>query len=114
LFIDSSHTVKRGSEVNFLVLEVLPRLPDGVFVHFHDIFLPYDYPQKWLRRGTFLAEQYLVHAFLIGNPDFEVLLATHSLFRGRGDELCAALPPLPTGMLAPASLWLRRRERHSP
>ena len=113
LFIDSSHTVKRGSEVNFLVLEVLPRLRSGVFVHFHDIFLPYDYPQEWLRRGTFLAEQYLVHAFLIGHPGFEVRLAAHALFRGHGDELRAALPPLPTGMLAPAAFWLRRRERHS-
>ena len=30
LFIDSSHTVKPGSDVNYLVLEVLPRLRPGV------------------------------------------------------------------------------------
>lgn len=114
LFIDSSHAVKRGSEVNFLVLEVLPRLAPGVFVHFHDIFLPYDYPQKWFRRGTYLGEQYLVHAFLLGNPAFEVLFAAHALFRGRGDELRALLPPVPSGTLDPAALWLRKRDRHSP
>ena len=114
LFIDSSHTAKRGSEVNFLVLEVLPRLQPGVFVHFHDIFLPYDYPQKWFRRGTYLSEQYLVHAFLLGNPGFEVLLAAHALFRGHGEELRACLPPLPPGTLDPAALWLRKRDRHSP
>jgi hypothetical protein len=114
LFIDSSHTIKRGSEVNFLVLEVLPRLEPGVLVHFHDIFLPYDYPRAWFQRGTYLGEQYLVHAFLLGNPEFEVLLAAHALFRGHGEELRACLPPLPTGMLDPAALWLRKRDRHSP
>src|SRR5215211_7782825 len=43
LFVDSTHTVRPNSEVNLIVLEVLPRLPPGVFVHFHDIYFPYDY-----------------------------------------------------------------------
>ena len=38
LFIDSSHTVKIGGDVNYLFLEVLPRLKPGVIVHVHDIF----------------------------------------------------------------------------
>lgn len=58
LFVDSSHTVKLGSEVNLIVLEVLPRLREGVVVHFHDVFLPYEYPRHWYERGTYLAEQY--------------------------------------------------------
>ena len=36
LFIDSSHAVKTGSDTNFLILEVLPRLKPGVIVHFHE------------------------------------------------------------------------------
>ena len=40
LFIDSSHTVKIGGDVNYLFLEVLPRLKPGVIVHVHDIFFP--------------------------------------------------------------------------
>ena len=44
LFVDSTHTVKPGSEVNRLILEVLPRLQPGCHVHFHDIYFPYDYP----------------------------------------------------------------------
>ena len=40
LFIDSSHAVKPGGDVNYLVLEVLPRLKPGVIVHFHDICFP--------------------------------------------------------------------------
>jgi hypothetical protein len=110
LFIDSSHTVKRGSEVNFLVLEVLPRLSAGVLVHFHDIFLPYDYPQEWFRRGTYLAEQYLVHAFLLGNHGFDVLFAAHAVFREHAAALHAALPYLPPGTLDPAALWLRKTD----
>ena len=51
LFIDSSHVVKRGSEVNRLVLDVLPRLAPGVAVHFHDVFIPYDYPREWTSAG---------------------------------------------------------------
>lgn len=38
LFIDSSHAVKLGSEVNWLFLEVLPELRPGVYVHVHDVF----------------------------------------------------------------------------
>src|SRR3954452_12289297 len=48
LFVDTTHTVKIGSDVNFIVLEVLPRLAPGVVVHLHDIFLPYEYPRSWL------------------------------------------------------------------
>jgi Methyltransferase domain len=50
LFIDSSHQLKPGSDVEFLMSEVIPRLPGGVRVHFHDIFLPDDYPGQWAWR----------------------------------------------------------------
>ena len=50
LFIDSSHQVKPGSDVEFLVDKVLPKLPAGVRLHFHDIFLPDDYPAHWTWR----------------------------------------------------------------
>jgi hypothetical protein len=36
LFIDSSHVGKLGSDVLFLLFEVIPRLREGVIVHFHD------------------------------------------------------------------------------
>src|SRR5678815_860642 len=52
LFIDSSHAVKPGGDVNYLILEVLPRLKPGVIVHFHDICFPYDYQPDTLM--TFL------------------------------------------------------------
>lgn len=68
LFIDSTHTVRSGGDVNFLFLEVLPRLRPGVIVHIHDIFLPEEYPREWvLDKHIFWAEQYLLQAFLLFN-----------------------------------------------
>jgi len=109
LVVDSSHTVKRGSEVNFLVLEVLPRLRPGVRVHFHDVFLPGDYPREWFERGTFLAEQYLLHAFLIDNPRWEVELALQLLWRADRERFAALVPVAERHPFGRSSLWLRRR-----
>ena len=75
LSIDSSHAVRTGGDVVFLYLEVLPRLVPGVLVQIHDIFLPFDYPEEWLRRRYFWNEQYLLHAFLVHNRAYEVLWA---------------------------------------
>ncbi len=47
LLIDSSHTGKIGGDVNYLILDVLPRLAPGVIIHFHDIALPYEYPKAY-------------------------------------------------------------------
>ena len=60
LFIDSSHISKVGSDVNFLIFKILPRLPVGTFVHFHDIFWPFEYPAEWIRQGTAWNEFILV------------------------------------------------------
>jgi Methyltransferase domain len=48
LFIDSSHVLKCGSDVQFLLFEVLPVLAVGVVVHFHDVFESFEYPREWL------------------------------------------------------------------
>jgi hypothetical protein len=72
LFIDSSHVVKCGSDVQFLMFDVLPRLPKGTFVHFHDIFYPFEYPQEWLLSGRYWNEIYLLRAFLAYSSDWEI------------------------------------------
>ena len=80
LFIDSSHTVKFGSDVCYEFLEILPRLAPGVWIHVHDIFFPHDYPAEWLiNRRLALNEQYLLEAFLAFNRDFDVALANYWL-----------------------------------
>lgn len=111
LFVDSSHVVKLGGDVNFLVLDVLPRLQPGVVVHFHDVFWPYEYPRAWYLRGTYATEQYLLQAFLIGNRDYEVLFAAHAVARAHRAELEDVIPSLrerPDHY--PAALWLRRSD----
>jgi hypothetical protein len=84
LFVDTTHTVKIGSDVNRIVLRILPLLAPGVVVHFHDICLPYEYPRYLYEQyALYWAEQYLLQAFLSMNPSFEVLYATDALCRDR-------------------------------
>lgn len=79
LFIDSSHVSKCGSDVNFIIFEVLPRLRSGVIIHFHDIFNNFDYPMAWIMEGRFWTESYLLRAFLSYNPEFQILLFNSDL-----------------------------------
>ena len=72
LFIDSSHVLKCGSDLQLLMFEILPLLPSGVFVHFHDVFYPFDYPTEWLKEGKYWNENYFLRAFLSYNSDWSV------------------------------------------
>lgn len=109
LFIDSSHVVRIAGDVRFEFLELLPRLAPGVLVHVHDIFLPEEYPEKWvLKERRFWTEQYLLQAFLAFNNEFEVLLAGNWLRINHGELLVDALGELPPGY-RPGSFWMRRR-----
>lgn len=92
LFIDSTHTVKVGSEVNQLVLEVLPRLAAGVYVHFHDIFFPYDYHPDLQTMLFFHSESTLLQAFLIQNPHFTIRASMSMLHYAKPDELKLLFP----------------------
>jgi len=107
LFVDTTHTVKVDSDVNRIVLDVLPALAPGVLVHVHDIFLPYEYPRRWHEDSGFhWAEQYLLQAFLAGNPCFEVLAATFALCRDRPEAMERLVPTWRPGAEASA-FWLR-------
>ena len=72
LFIDSTHVVKAGSDVNHLLFEVLPRLSAGVWIHLHDIFFPFEYPRDWVLEGRAWHEVYVLRALLTGNDAFEI------------------------------------------
>jgi hypothetical protein len=72
LFIDSSHVLKCNSDVQLLLFEILPHLPAGVFVHFHDVFYPFEYPSAWLREGRYWNENYFLRAFLSYNCEWDV------------------------------------------
>jgi Methyltransferase domain len=93
LFIDTTHTVKPGSEVNRFILEVLPRLSSGNWVHFHDIYFPYDYQRGLLDDELFFSnESVLLHAFLINNPAFTIRAALSMLHFGDPQRLQLLLP----------------------
>jgi len=118
LFIDSSHTVKIGGDVNYVFLQVLPSLKPGVIVHVHDIFLPFDYRRDWVMDELrFWTEQYLLQAFLTFNSEFEVLIGIRYLAHRHIGDLKAAFPnleKLKTGLpnsvrWGGGSFWMRRR-----
>jgi len=112
LFIDSSHEIKSGNDVLNLVFNILPVLASGVLIHFHDIFLPYEYPRDWIIENRWpWTEQYLIQAFLTGNSEYEVLWAGHYLQRTR--------PNFPNcfkhwSNSTARSLWLRKLDRPPP
>jgi hypothetical protein len=101
LFIDSSHIVKPGSDVNWLYLEVLPTLPAGTLVHIHDIFWPFEYPVEWLEERRDWTEGYLLRALLTDTDRWRVLLFSNWLWQDHRD-LFRAGP-------GPGSLWMVRQ-----
>lgn len=68
LFVDNSHRSFMNSDVTAVMLDVIPRLKPGVLVGIHDIFLPFDYPERWKEWGY--NEQYLLGAYLMANPGY--------------------------------------------
>lgn len=107
LFIDSSHVLKTGSDVQYLYLEVLPRLQAGVLVHIHDIFLPYEYPKAWVVDDLrFWNEQYLLQAFLMFNKTFEVVWAGNFMAQKHAGALAENLKVAPGAR--PGSFWIRK------
>jgi Methyltransferase domain len=104
LFIDSSHVAKLGSDVNYLIFQVLPRLQPGVLVHVHDIMWPFEYPREWVIEGRAWNEVYLLRAFLQYNEAFDILLFNSYL----GHQHRALLTELMPKFLANTggSLWL--------
>lgn len=108
LFIDSTHVSKTGSDVNHIIFNILPRLNAGVLVHFHDIFFPFEYPSVWaIEQNRSWNEAYLLKAFLMYNPAFQVLFFNDYFARKHGaaiQELCPAFLRNAGG-----AIWLRKR-----
>lgn len=107
LFIDSSHILMPGSDVDFLFNRILPTLPAGVLVHIHDVTLPDDYPRAWAWRGY--NEQLAVIPLLLSGA-WRALFASHFVATRHGAALArspvAGLPHLPGAF--PTSLWLQK------
>ncbi len=107
LFVDSSHVVKTDSDVNHIVFRVLPSLADGVYVHFHDVYYPFEYPRPWVYEGRAWNEAYLLRAFLEYNARLEIALFTSYLAKKRPEAFRGHFAPDEIGV--GASIWLRTR-----
>lgn len=108
LVVDSSHVLMPGSDVDFLLNCVLPELPAGVLVHFHDVFLPWDYPAEWVWRGY--NEQQAIAALLLG-ARYDVVFASRYVATEMGEAVrrtVVADLPLVAGAHE-SGLWLRKR-----
>lgn len=119
LFIDSTHTLRPGGEVPRVILEGLPRLAGGAWIHFHDIYFPYDYTRELLTADLFFPhESVLLHAYLCGNATMSVAASLAMLHYARPEALRRFLPNYrpaanSDGLNAseghfPSSIYLRR------
>jgi predicted O-methyltransferase YrrM len=110
LFVDSSHVSKTGSDVNFIFFEVLPRLKPGVFVHFHDVFTPMEYPRTWVMKQHEwfgFNEIYILRAFLMYNPHFEIVMFNTFMEEHHEDWFKKNMPLCLKNR--GGSIWLRRK-----
>lgn len=105
LFIDSSHLVRIGNDVAHLFCRIIPRLAPGVVIHVHDVFLPYEYPNRFFYDCPSWGEQYVLHAMLQGGG-YDMLWPGYLLQRDRADAR-QALPFLAEGRAQ--SLWVQKR-----
>jgi len=108
LFIDSSHILMPGSDVDLLFNRILPRLPAGVIVHIHDIFLPFDYPPVW---GWRAYNEQLGALPLLTTGAYVPLFSSvwaQQRFAARLAQSVVAQLPLPREALS-TSLWLQKR-----
>jgi hypothetical protein len=106
-FVDSTHVVKTASDVCHHLFTLLPNVPRGVHVHFHDVFRGFEYPEDWVIHKNFSwNESYALRAFLMYNPHFQITFF-NDVFGLKNRALIEATFPdflKNTG----GSLWMRR------
>ncbi len=106
LFIDSSHVGKIGSDVNYLLFKVLPRLKSGVLIHVHDINWPFEYPKAFYDLGRAWNEVHLLRAFLMFNSAFRIEFWGGYAVQRFAEYLRQHVPRFMAQV--PASIWLKR------
>jgi len=122
LFIDSSHTVKVGSDVIRIYLDIIPNLAPGVYIHIHDIYFPYLYPRNVFFKPHCWQESALLLALLVNNDRLHLLSCLSALHYACRKQLKELLPDYkaasdlhglavsanPVGHF-PSSIWLQTR-----
>jgi len=108
LFIDSSHVSKVGSDVNHIIFNILPRINKGVWIHFHDIFYPFELPLHWVMRGRFWNESYLLRAFLMNNDAYEIMCFNTLLHKKFRNWFEKEMPECLIDEGDTGSIWIRK------
>lgn len=106
LFIDSTHVSKLNSDVNRIFFDILPSLPEGVIIHFHDVFWPFEYPKAWIQDGRAWNEIYMLRTFLQCNDSFEIIFFADYLAKHQREWFSENMPLFlhnPGG-----NIWLRK------
>jgi hypothetical protein len=109
MFIDNSHRSFQNSDVTVFFTETLPRLPQGMLVGIHDIFLPDDYPQGWA--DYMYNEQYLLACYMLGGNMIDPVLPCAYLSNGRHNAiLMEILEPLQKQNISTSggAFWFRK------
>jgi hypothetical protein len=107
LFIDSTHVLKTCSDVHFILFDILPRLPAGIYIHFHDVFYPFEYPPEWINeQNRSWNEAYALRAFLMYNHNYRIMFYS-DYFRRKFPTL-AENTAVPFYKNTGASLWLQK------
>jgi hypothetical protein len=110
LFIDSSHILQIGGDVQYEYLEILPRLKSGVIIHIHDIFMPSEYLKSWvLGSKRFFTEQYILQAFLAFNNEFEIIFPGSYMHTHYPELLEKAFDGYNHKIHWPGNFWMRRK-----
>lgn len=112
-FIDSTHTVKAGSDCTWIYLKLLPAIDKDITVHVHDIPLPFAFGKDLgVSKHIHWVEPYLLMAYLLDNPritvQFSSSIAKHIL-KAEGLRLMGGKYP-PGG----GSLWFTQNARTDP
>jgi predicted O-methyltransferase YrrM len=109
LFVDSSHVVKAGSDVQDILFRILPILNKGVLIHFHDILYPFQYSKNMLiDKKIDWNESYFLRAFLMYNNKYSIELF-NSYLSFKYSSLFKQYMPFCTEVIG-GSLWLRKNE----
>src|SRR5215475_2443028 len=107
LLMDSTHVLRTGSDVCFALFDILPRLASGVFVHFHDVFWPFEYPLQWvIDENRSWNEIYAVRAFLSHNDAWRIVFFNDYFAKHEQAVIGSTYPQFMLN--SGGALWLRR------
>lgn len=114
LFLDSTHVLRQGGDVQLEYCEILPRLAPGVLIHIHDISLPKAYPSVYFEQHLYWNEQYLLQALLTFSSRFEIIWPGNYMQLKYGEKVHAVFPEYDAMREAfpvsePSSFWIRVR-----